>query len=231
MLYALLTFFFWWLADLYYKKGNTEDSKYDHLKTGIIVGLVMGIHATLYLLINKVDVNVIDIIKYLPVSMCYILSMIIGYRGLKYIELSISSPVQNSSGIITSLLLVVIFKVLLSKMEILGIIIVFIGVLVLSLTEMKENSKEKIVSRLKVQAIMFPLMYALIDGTGTFLDAIYLEHLNLISEDMALVAYEYTFLIYGLVIFMYLQLVSIQLLLFQLLPVIVLYQYCYQEYF
>ena len=35
---------------------------------------------------------------YLPVSVLYILSMTLGYVGLRYIELSISSPICNSSG-------------------------------------------------------------------------------------------------------------------------------------
>lgn len=43
----------------------------------------MGLHAALYWLIKDVDVHFLDIIKYLPVSLCYILSMIIGYKGLK----------------------------------------------------------------------------------------------------------------------------------------------------
>ena len=32
------------------------------------------------------------IVTYLPVSLLYILSMALGYMGLRYIELSISSP-------------------------------------------------------------------------------------------------------------------------------------------
>ena len=36
--------------------------------------------------------------------------MDIGYRGLKYLELSISSPIQNTSGVITALLLILFFK-------------------------------------------------------------------------------------------------------------------------
>lgn len=204
MIYALLTFLLWGLADLYYKKGNIKESKYSHLKTGIIVGLVMGIHATIYIFINKVDINIIDMIKYLPVSLSYIISMIIGYKGLRYMELSISSPIQNSSGVITSILLCLIFKLILSKLETIGIIVMSIGLLLLSLIEIKENKKEKIVTKFKLNAVIFPLIYALIDGIGTFLDAIYLDQLELINEDMALVSYEYTFLIYGLIVYIYL---------------------------
>ena len=107
---TFLTFFSWGIADLFYKIGNKGDNKYNHLKTGIIVGLVMGLHATIYLFINRVDIHLMDLIKYLPVSLCYILSMVIGYKGLRYLELSICSPIQNTSGVITALLLLVIFK-------------------------------------------------------------------------------------------------------------------------
>ena len=38
------------------------------------------------------------------------------------------------------------------------------------------------------------------------MDAIYLDKLELISEDAALIAYEYTFFIYGIILFIYLKL-------------------------
>ena len=44
--YSIITLLFWGLADLFYKKGAKEEDKYSHLKTGIMVGFVMGIHAT-----------------------------------------------------------------------------------------------------------------------------------------------------------------------------------------
>ena len=109
LIMALLTLFLWGIADLFYKKGNQKEEKYSHLKTGMLVGFVMGIHAIIYMIVKHVSFDFIAMLKYLPVSLCYIISMIIGYKGLKYINLSISSPIQNSSGIITSILLCIIF--------------------------------------------------------------------------------------------------------------------------
>ena len=63
----------------------------------------MGIHATIYMIVKRIDFNIIEIIKYLPVSLLYIISMVIGYKGLKYLELSIASPIQNCSGVITAI--------------------------------------------------------------------------------------------------------------------------------
>lgn len=202
---ALLTLFLWGIADLFYKKGNSEKDHYSHLKTGMMVGFVMGIHAICYMLIKGISPDIIAMLKYLPVSLCYIVSMVIGYKGLKYINLSISSPIQNSSGLITSLLLCIIFKVSLSIYQIIGLLVMAIGVWILSYIENKEN-KKIVIEKIKLTAIIFPIMYLIIDGAGTFLDAVYLDHLELISEDMALVSYEFTFLIYGIVVFIYLKL-------------------------
>ena len=198
MVYAILTFFLWGVADLFYKKGNIDEDKYSHLKTGIMVGLVMGIHAIIYFFAKGLKFDLMAMIKYLPVSICYISSMIIGYKGLKYINLSISSPIQNSSGLITSLLLALIFSVKLSIYEIICLIIMAIGVIMLSVIENKKDIKVAL-KKITVAAIIFPLIYCLIDGLGTFLDAVYLDHLEIIDEDMALISYEFTFFLYGII--------------------------------
>ena len=65
----------------------------------------------------------------------------------------------------------------------------------------KKNTFKKILAL----TIIFPLAYCLLDGAGTFLDGIYLDKLSLISEDTALIAYEYTFLIYGIITYIYLK--------------------------
>ena len=204
--FALLTFLFWGIADLFYKKGNSGDGKYNHLKTGIIVGIVMGIHATIYLLIKHIQINILDIIKYLPVSALYISSMVIGYKGLKYIELSISSPIQNSSGVITTLLLLFIFKEKLDRYAYVAIALIAIGIILLSINEVKDTRKERRIM-LKNKGfflvILFPLIYCILDGLGTFIDSLYLDKFEIISEDVALVTYEYTFLIFGLISWIY----------------------------
>ena len=204
LIMALLTLFLWGVADLFYKKGNSENEKYSHLKTGMLVGFVMGIHAVIYMIVKHINFDFYSMLKYLPVSLCYIVSMIIGYKGLKYINLSVSSPIQNSSGIITSILLCIIFKVSLSIYEIIGLVIMTIGVWILSFIENKEN-KKIVLKKIGLTAIIFPILYLIIDGAGTFLDAVYLDHLELISEDIALISYEFTFLIYGIIMFIILK--------------------------
>ena len=73
-LFTLLTTALWSLAELFYKKGAREDEKYAHLKICVCVGFVMGAHA-LYTIVTGGGYNPVNIVKYLPVSACYILSM------------------------------------------------------------------------------------------------------------------------------------------------------------
>ncbi len=208
MLYCLLSFLCWGCADLFYKIGNNDEKdKHSHLKTGVIVGLVMGYHATFYAMSNNLHGSIMDLIKYLPVSLCYIASMVIGYKGLKYIELSISSPVQNTSGVITALLLILFFKEKYDLPVYIGILLVFIGIIIISIKEYKENRNFDLKiykKKFTLLAIILPLMYCLLDGLGTFLDGVYLDKMELIDEDIALLSYEYTFFIYGIICYLFL---------------------------
>ena len=212
ILFALLTFVCWGCADLFYKKGNSTDSKYDHLKTGIMVGLVMGLHATIYMIVKGLTVNIVDMLKYLPISLLYISSMVIGYKGLKYLDVSLSSPIQNTSGVITSLLLVIIFKEELPVPAYIAFALIFAGILMLSLIEYHSYKKERnelkknmVKKKIVFLTILFPIFYCLLDGLGTFLDSVYLDKLEIIEEDVSLLCYEYTFFIYAVITYLYLR--------------------------
>ena len=86
-IFSLLCFLFWGISDLFYKKANNDSDKYSDLKTAIVVGIVMGAYATCFMIYKEINIfkYLIDVLKYLPVSFCYILSMYMGYKGLKYI--------------------------------------------------------------------------------------------------------------------------------------------------
>lgn len=216
--FALLTAFAWGGADLFYKKGSDSTDRYSHIKIVIMVGLVMGIHAVGYLLIQGIAFDPFDMLRYLPVSALYILSMTIGYIGLRYLELSIASPVQNSSGAVTSVLLFIFFTHTLSALEVLGITVITAGVVAIAILEKRaeraalqsDSAKVDPKYQIGVIAILFPILYCIIDGLGTFADGIYLDEMRLISEDSALLAYEFTFFICAVIGYIYLRLLKKQ---------------------
>lgn len=212
-LFSILTALSWGGADLFYKKGSDSNDKYSHLKIVTMVGLVMGIHACTYMLLKGITFEPFDLIKYLPVSGFYILSMTIGYIGLRYIELSIASPVQNSSGAVTAILLFIFFPRELGIYHIIGVIIISLGVVGLAILEKRAETAALKASNVQIDkkyqigflAITFPILYCIFDGLGTFADGIYLDELSLIGEDAALLAYEFTFFICAALAFIYLK--------------------------
>lgn len=212
-LFALLTAFAWGAADLFYKKGSDPEDRYSHIKIVIMVGLVMGIHAFSYMLIQGIAFDPLDMLRYLPVSALYILSMTLGYIGLRYMELSIASPVQNSSGAVTTILLFIFFTHVLSGIQVTGIILITGGVVAIAVLEKRQELRmlradSAVLDKkyqIGVMAILFPILYCIIDGLGTFADGIYLDELSLISEDAALLAYEFTFFLCAVIAFIYLK--------------------------
>ena len=96
---SLIALLCWSGSDLFSKIGCRDaDDKLAHLKMVIAVGVVMGLHAAYEIFVGGAVVTWHVIWTYLPVSLLYIGSMTLGYVGLRYIELSISSPICNSSG-------------------------------------------------------------------------------------------------------------------------------------
>ncbi|MFD1705670.1 EamA family transporter [Siminovitchia sediminis] len=217
-IFSLLTALSWGAANLFYKKGSDSNDRYSHLKIVTMVGLVMGIHAILYMAVKGISFDPFDMIRYFPVSFMYILSMTIGYIGLRYIELSIAAPVQNSSGAVSAVLLFIFFPRELSMVEISGVVIVTAGVIGLAVLEKQAETAAWQAGNVGVDkkyqigvlAIIFPILYSLIDGIGTFLDGIYLDELTLISEDSALLAYEFTFFIVAIISYLYVTVVKKQ---------------------
>ncbi len=108
--FALITFAAWGTADLFYKKGVAEGERYSHLKTSVMVGFVMGLVAFGTILVKGIEYDPVNLLIYLPVSLMYILSMTVGYFGLRYLELSVSSPIQNASGAVSCLIMMAVLR-------------------------------------------------------------------------------------------------------------------------
>lgn len=203
--FAIAALLCWSGSDLFSKIGCQDASdKYSHLKMVMAVGLVMGLHAAYEVFVGGVEINAGIILTYLPVSCLYILSMAIGYLGLRYIELSISSPICNSSGAIVAILIFATQGINgLSPLALVAVALVCIGVIALGITEAREDPELRKARQDESNrhyakswiAILIPVIYCLLDALGTFADSRVLETLN---EDSANVAYELTFLLVGI---------------------------------
>lgn len=215
--FALIALVCWSGSDLFSKIGcQAEDDKYSHLKMVIAVGAVMGLHAAYEIFIGGVEISWQVMLTYLPVSLLYIGSMAIGYLGLRYIELSISSPICNSSGALVAVLALATGGIGdLAPAQLIATAVVCAGVIGLGIVEAREDdalrqARQESGNRRYAKsalALVLPVIYCLLDALGTFADAKVLETLN---EDSANCAYELTFLAAGLVCFIYVVLIKRQ---------------------
>lgn len=205
---SLLALLCWSGSDLFSKIGcRDRDDKTSHLKMVTAVGVVMGIHAAVEIFLLDVHIDMHIILTYLPVSLLYIFSMALGYLGLRYIELSVSSPICNSSGALVAILTLATAGLgSISGLQLGATVLVCVGVVGLGFVDMHEDEEARAarqsISNYKYAkswiAILLPVLYCILDAAGTFADSLVLETLN---EDSANVAYELTFLVAGAVCF------------------------------
>lgn len=198
---ALIALFCWSGSDLFSKIGCRDASdKYSHLKMVMAVGIVMGLHAGFEVFVNGVEINFGIILTYLPVSLLYILSMALGYLGLRYIELSVSSPICNSSGALVAVLTFLFVGMEgYTPLALFAVALVCAGAIGLGVVDSTEDAELRAARQQEGNyryakswvALALPVAYCVLDAAGTFADNRVLETLN---EDSANVAYELTFL-------------------------------------
>lgn len=215
LFFTLATTLLWGLAELFYKKGSHEERRYDHLRVCVLVGAVMGIHAILTLLTSDISYNPMNLVAYLPVSLCYIVSMACSFFGIRFIEESLADPIENTAGAMCSILCVLFLGDRIGVPVWIAIAIITIGILGVTHTENSSevNRKQRLGKKLAVVAFCMPFCYAIIDAVGSFLDIFFLEMetsplIGVTEESIELVAnvsYELTFAIVGVILFIFMK--------------------------
>ena len=233
--FAIIALLCWSGSDLFSKIGCRDNDKYAHLKMVIAVGVVMGLHAAFEIFVGGTAISWSVIWTYLPVSLLYISSMALGYLGLRYIELSVSSPICNSSGALVAVLCLLTGGIgELVPAQLVATALVCVGVIGLGVVEAHEDEdlrrrRQEAANRRYAKsalALLLPIAYCVLDAAGTFADSRVLDRLS--GEAMAQglfatadecsdyaasaanCAYELTFLLAGIVCFIYVVLIRKQ---------------------
>ncbi len=198
--FALIALLAWSGSDLFSKKGTNQKDALSHWRVIFMVGAIMGIHALIAIVASAIfgdkllntnefvmglfytDFVPIDFIKYLPVAFLYLLAMVIGYVGLRYIELSISSPICNGSGSMALLILVVLSAfgvfvepITLNFIDIIAVVLITLGIIGLGYVEYNENEEVKLIRSeggnfkytKSIIAILIPVIYLFLDAIAT----------------------------------------------------------------
>ena len=248
---SLLALLAWSGSDIFSKIGTQQNDKNSHWKVVFAVGFVMGIHFLITVIggiiidntcgiealestgfgkmmasLIYTDFTFIDFFKYLPVAGLYILAMVFGYMGLRYIELSISSPICNCSGAMAFVLCVLLGSFFGIETEvtptiIVAVILITVGIVALGFIENLEDEEVKAARQEKanrkysksVLAFLLPVVYLVIDALGTFADEIIFaiegpDGEGIITDYAANSAFELTFFLLAVFAFIWVKFVK-----------------------
>ena len=218
LFFSIATALLWGTAELFYKKGARPEEKYSHLKISVWVGVVMGIHAIYTLLTQDIGYNPVNLVIYLPVSLFYIFSMTFSYFGMRFLEESISDPIENTAGVICVLLFAIFMGDEFSVLTWIAVAVITVGVVGVSYVENNGETprKKSLGKKLAIVAFCMPFVYALLDAFGTFLDdafflvediaaAPFVDVTEETIEAVANTSYELTFALFALILFIFMK--------------------------
>ncbi len=239
--FALIALLCWSGSDLFSKMGTEQRDKHSHWRVIFWVGAIMGAHAIISIICTLIfgdallnapdfvksliytDIVPMDFVKYLPVAFLYLLAMVIGYAGLRYIELSISSPICNASGSLALVLIVLLgaFGVFsepstLSVIDIIAVVFITFGIIWLGVVEYRESDEVKLVrtqgKNFKYHksfiAILIPIIYLFIDAIGTVGDEIIFDKEIFVSDYAANTAFELVSVCFAIFAFIWVKFVK-----------------------
>lgn len=240
--FSIVALFCWSGSDLFSKMGTVQKDKNSHWKIVFAVGVCMGIHLVITLIAGAfiddpeslpkfvasliyTDFKIMDFVYYLPIAFIYIAAMAVGYFGLRYIELSVSSPICNSSGSLALVICAIIgvivggnYTVEMDGGSIAGVVLVAVGIIGLGIAEYLDNDEAKALRQDKsnfkytrsITAILIPVLYLFLDALGTVGDQILavgdwgIE----ISDYAANSSFELTFVLFALFAFIWVKFVK-----------------------
>lgn len=246
---SILALLCWSGSDIFSKLGSNQKDKLSHWKVVFAVGLIMGIHFVITLIGGAVidstvgietleatgggkilaslfytDFALIDFIRYLPVAALYILAMVFGYISLRYIELSISSPICNCSGSLAFILCLILGINSMDDLNltvIIAIVLITLGIVSLGIIENFEDDERRAARQEKANrkyaksllAFLLPIIYLIIDALGTYGDELIFsiegpDGEGIISDYAANSSFELTFFLVAIFAFIWVKFVK-----------------------
>jgi drug/metabolite transporter (DMT)-like permease len=121
-----------------------------------------------------------DNLYLIPLCIFYVIALFFGLLGTKHLEASVVSPLENIDGAIAAIILYIFFLFTdsthltdkIGVMDIIGTVAIVAGVVLLGIQEQKSSKqeigldKEKKKHRLGALALIFPIVYNLVDAAS-----------------------------------------------------------------
>ena len=174
----------WGIADILYKAASDPNDPLSHYKSFVWVGIVMALAGGIMCgwsdtLPSSFRV-VMENLYLIPLTILYALALFFGLLGIKYLDASVVSTLENIDGGMAAIILCFYFFLTGSRdaaavvgvLDIIAAVIIVVGVVMLGIQEQKlyrqgaQFGQDKRKPRLGAVALLFPLLYNLVDAAS-----------------------------------------------------------------
>lgn len=224
LILAIACMVIWGLTDIFDKKGSPREDPLACYKFMVWQGIISSIlvialapmSETGILLPAQLRKNAV----YILISMAYPISIMFGLNGMRYLDASIASPLENIDGMIAPIFMLIYFLAtgtiesigsVLSVWNFIGVALVITGVILIGKVEQELADQDTTVladgkkKRIGAKALIFPLAYSIFDAAFTVSGGVilYSEGSVAMGEMDYTILYNLAFAVSGLFSYLY----------------------------
>ena len=174
----------WGITDILYKKSSNYNDPLSQYKTFVWIGIVMAPAGIIMALCSETLLDSIMMVKdnlyLIPLCVFYAIALFFGLLGAKHLDASVVSPLENIDGAMAAIILYFFFLFTgrshitdsIGAVEMIATLSIVVGVVLLGIQEQTLSKQEAHLSedkkrhRLGALALIFPIIYNLVDAVS-----------------------------------------------------------------
>ena len=184
LMLTLSSIILWGIADILYKKSSNYNDPLSQYKTFVWIGIVMAPAGIIMALCSETLLDSIMMVKdnlyLIPLCVFYAIALFFGLLGAKHLDASVVSPLENIDGAMAAIILYFFFLFTgrshitdsIGVVEMIATLSIVVGVVLLGIQEQTLSKQEAHLSedkkrhRLGALALIFPIIYNLVDAVS-----------------------------------------------------------------
>ncbi|MBQ2005176.1 MAG: EamA family transporter [Peptococcaceae bacterium] len=184
LLLTLSCIILWGITDILYKKSSTYTDPLSHYKTFVWIGMVMAPACVIMAIYSDTLPDSIMMVKdnlyLIPLCIFYAIALLFGLLGMRHLDASVVSPLENIDGAMAAIILYCYFLFAgyhnvtssIGTVDMIATVSIVVGVILLGIQEQTLSKQERNFAehkkrhRLGALALIFPILYNLVDAVS-----------------------------------------------------------------